>query len=59
MPLMIRQFLKGSRMAGAGTGTTPVELTRIPEIQNFILSGVIAYYGILAAVIFVESCCSF
>ena len=53
VPLMIRQFLEGSRMAGAGTGTTPVELTRIPEIQNFILSGVIAYYGILAAVIFV------
>ena len=48
---IIRQLLGDSRIAGAGN--LSLEASQVPVFQDFVLSGVIAYYGILAAVIFV------
>ena len=48
---IIRQLLGDSRIAGPGN--ISLEASQVPVFQEFVLSGVIAYYGILAAVIFV------
>ena len=48
---VIRQLLGDSRIAGPGN--LSLEASQVPVFQDFVLSGVIAYYGILAAVIFV------
>ena len=48
---VIRQLLGDSRIAGAGN--LSLEASQVPVFQDFVLSGVIAYYGILAAVVFV------
>ena len=48
---IIRQLLGDSRIAGAGN--LSLEASQVPVFQDFVLSGVIAYYGILAAVVFV------
>lgn len=47
---VIRQLLGDSRIAGPGN--LSLEASQVPVFQDFVLSGVIAYYGILAAVIF-------
>ena len=48
---VIRQLLGDSRIAGPGN--LSLEASQVPVFQDFVLSGVIAYYGILAAVVFV------
>ena len=48
---IIRQLLGDSRIAGPGN--LSLEASQVPVFQDFVLSGVIAYYGILAAVVFV------
>lgn len=48
---IIRQLLGDSRIAGPGN--LSLEASQVPVFQEFVLSGVIAYYGILAAVVFV------
>ena len=48
---IIRQLLGDSRIAGPGN--LSLEASQVPVFQEFVLSGVIAYYGILAAVAFV------
>lgn len=45
----VRGFLDSSRIVGEGAGETDV--LRIPPLSEFALSGVIAYYGILAAAV--------
>ncbi len=46
---VVREFLDSSRIAGAGAADADV--LRIPEVSEFALTGVIAYYGILAAAV--------
>ena len=46
---VVREFLDSSRIAGAGAADADV--LRIPEVSQFALTGVIAYYGILAAAV--------
>ncbi len=46
---LLRQFLEDSRFAGRGTVSPDV--SRIPVFQEFLLSGVIVYYGFFAAVL--------
>ena len=49
MVQVVREFLDSSRIAGAGAADADV--LRIPEVSEFALTGVIAYYGILAAAV--------
>ena len=48
--VVIRQLLEGSRVAGEGSAS--LDASQIPVFQELVLSGVIAYYGIFAALIF-------
>lgn len=44
---LVREVLGGSRMLGGDAA----DITRLPDLGNFVLSGVIVYYGIIAAVL--------
>lgn len=46
---VVNQFLDGSRIAGAGADTQ--DILRIPGISDYMLTGVVAYYGILAGIL--------
>ena len=43
----VREVLGGSRMLGGDEA----DITRLPGLGDFVLSGVIVYYGIFAAVL--------